>query len=183
VYARIEPSAQLRALAAAQGGVLSTGQVQAVGLPRDSVRRWVRDGHWQRLTTGIYHLGVGAPSWSARVWAGVLLGGPGARLGGEAAGHLWGLLDDPPEVIQVLVPLARPVARRDCWTFTRERPGVRAARTTGDPPRTGIADTVVDLCAHRDADGVVDLVARGWSGLTTRCFHCAMATGADLSAP
>ncbi|HYI54280.1 MAG TPA: hypothetical protein VEX57_09950 [Microlunatus sp.] len=27
------------------------------------------------------------------------------------------------------------------------------------------------------------LVARGWSGLPTRCSHCAMATGADLSAP
>jgi very-short-patch-repair endonuclease len=146
-------------LAAAQAGVVSVEQVRNLGLPRASLRRWVRDGHWQRLTDGIYHLGV-EPTWDTRSWAGVLLGGPGARLGGEAAGHLWGLLDDPPKVIQVLVPQARQLAPRDCWTFTRERPGVRAARTWGEPPRTGVADTVVDLCADRDAEGVVDLVAR-----------------------
>lgn len=164
MYAPIDPPNQLRALAAAQGGVVSVGQVQALGSSRESLRRWVRDGHWRRLTTGVYYLGVGDPPWLARAWAGVLLGGSSARLGGEAAGHRWGLVDDPPEMIQVLVPLTRQVVARDCWSFLRERPGVRSARSVGEPPCTGIADTVVDLCADRDADGVVDLVTRAVQG-------------------
>jgi hypothetical protein len=94
----------------------------------------------------------------------VLLGGPGARLGGEAAGNLWGLVDDQPELIRVLVPIGRQVAAREGWTFSHERPGVRSRRSVGDPPRTTIADTVVDLCADRDADGVVDVVTRAVQG-------------------
>lgn len=94
----------------------------------------------------------------------MLLGGPGARLAGDAAGHLWGLVDDPPELIQVLVPVGRQVAAREGWTFPRERPGVRSGRSVGNPPRTTIADTVVDLCADRDADGVVDVVTRAVQG-------------------
>ncbi len=164
MHARIEPSTQLRALASAQAGVVSAEQVRALGMPEASLRRWLRDGHAQRLNPGLYHLGVGSPSWSARAWSGVLLGGPGARLGGDAAGHLWGLVDDPPELIRVLVPIGRQVAAREGWTFSRERPGVRSRRSVGDPPRTTIADTVVDLCADRDADGVVDVVTRAVQG-------------------
>jgi very-short-patch-repair endonuclease len=164
MHARIEPSTQLRALAAAQAGVVSAGQVQTLGMPPASLRRWIRDGHAQRLAPGLYHLGVGSPTWSARAWGGVLLGGAGARLGGDAAGYVWELLDDPPEVIQVLVPLDRQLAARDCWTFPRERPGVRSRKTVGEPPRTTITDTVVDLCANWDADGVVDLLTRAVQG-------------------
>lgn len=160
MHARIEPSTQLRALAAAQAGVVSAEQVRALGMPEASRRRWLRDGHAQRPAPVLYHLGVGSPSWSARAWTGVLLGGPHARLGGDAAGHLWGIVDDPPALIQVLVPVGRQVADREGWTFTRERPGVRSSRTVGEPPRTTITDTVVDLCADRDADGVVDVVTR-----------------------
>ncbi len=164
MHAHIEPSAQLRALAAAQAGVVSAEQVGALGMPRASLRRWLRDGHAQRLAAGLYHLGVGSPSWSARAWSGVLLGGPGARLAVTPRATLWGSLDDPPEVIQVLVPVDRQVAAREGWTFPRERPGVRSRRSVGDPPRTTIADTVVDLCADRDADGVVDVVTRAVQG-------------------
>lgn len=162
--ARIEPSDELRALAAGQGGVISAEQVTLLGLPKDSLERQIRNGHWQRLAIGIYHLGVGAPTWHGKAWAGVLIGGPDARLSGEAAGHLWGILDEPPETIEVLVPESRQLTARGCWTFPRERPGVRSARSSGEPPRTAIADTVVDLCAATDSERVVDLITKAVQG-------------------
>lgn len=159
MHTRVDPSDALRTLAAGQDGVLSLEQIRLLGLPRASLRRLVQHGHWRRLTSGIYHLGVGEPTWSAKAWAGVLLGGPDARLSGEAAAHLWGLRIDGPDTISVLVPMGRQLADRDCWTFPRERPGVRSAAGPKDPPRTSVADTVVDLCdLAADDDKVVDLI-------------------------
>jgi very-short-patch-repair endonuclease len=178
MYARIDPSDDLRALAAAQSGVVSAEQVALLKLPRDPLRRLLRDGHWQRLTPGIYFLGFGDPTWLARAWAGVLLGGPDARLGFEAAGHVWGLVDEPPDELRVLVPANRQVSARECWTFPRERLGVRSARSSGTPPCTSVADTVVDLCAIADDAGVVDWVTKAVQGrqiTAAELLHCVQA--------
>lgn len=140
--------------------MVSTGQAAGLGLTPDSVRRLVEQGHWQRVTRGIYHLDTGEPSWSARAWTGILLGGTHARLGFAAAGHLWGLVDEPPEEIAVLVPPNRQVGRRAGWTFLRERAGVRPVRSRAEPARTSEIDTVVDLCSLADDAGAVDLITR-----------------------
>lgn len=158
--ARIDPSDELLALAAGQAGVVSLGQTAELGLPPDCVRRLVDQGHWQRVTPGIFHLGPGEPTWLARAWIGILLGGPHARLGFAAAGHVWNVVEEPPDDIAVLVPPTRQVAPRDGWTFPRERAGVRPDRSRAEPPRTTEADTVVDLCAVADDAEVVDLITK-----------------------
>ncbi|HEY5784655.1 MAG TPA: type IV toxin-antitoxin system AbiEi family antitoxin domain-containing protein [Microlunatus sp.] len=160
----MDPSDRLRALAADQAGVISSKQAFLLGLSRESVRRLARDHHWQRLTPGVFHLGVGNPSWLARAWAGILLGGSDARLGFAAAGHAWGLVAEPPEECQVLVPVDRQVAARGCWTFPRERPGVREQRSQGSPPCTSIADTAIDLCATVDEPDIEDVLTRAVQG-------------------
>ncbi|HEU5485202.1 MAG TPA: hypothetical protein VFU98_09860 [Microlunatus sp.] len=157
---RVRPSDELRALAAAQAGVVSADQTIFLRLPQDSRRRLLDDGEWRLLTRGVYYLGLGTPTWMAHAWAGVLVGGVDARLGFAAAGHLWGLVADPPTEIPVLVPATRQVAARECWTFPRERRGVRSAKSPGLPPRTTVADTVVDLSDVDDESGLVDLVTR-----------------------
>ena len=81
--------------------------------------------------------------------AGVLLGGPRSRLGFSAAGHLWGLVDEP-RAVTVLVPKGRDIVDRDTWVFRRETDGIRDRRSPGAPPRTTIEDSVVDLCAETD---------------------------------
>ena len=140
--------------------MVSIRQAAELGLTADCVRRLVGQGHWQRVTPGIYHLGSGTPDWLARAWAGILLGGQHARLGFAAAGYLWGLVDEPPAEITVLVPAGRQVSRREGWTFPRERPGVRPQRSRAEPARTTEIDTVVDLCAETDDAGAVDLITR-----------------------
>ena len=147
VHARRDPTEALRELALAQDGVISAPQLVTLSFPIRSADRLVQQGHWRRLATGIYLVGAGAPSWPARAWAGVLLGGPCSRLGFSAAGHLWGLVDEPWSVT-VLVPKGRDIVDRDAWVFRRETSGIRDRRSPGSPPRTTIEDTVVDLCGE-----------------------------------
>ena len=167
MHRRIDPSDQLLGLAAEQGGVVAAEQLILLGFSLRSAERLVNQRSWARLATGVYHLGVGEPSWDGLAWAGVLLGGPRARLGFEAAGHLWKLVDEPPTDITVLVPHGRPLADRGCWVFRQERPGARSARSPGSPPRTTIEDTVVDLCSQAEAHALPGLLTRAVQGNTT----------------
>ena len=158
MHARRRISPQLRELARLQCGVLTREQALAYGLAPSSLRRLVEDGSWQRISRGVFFASDWPVSWTANAWAGVLIGGDFARIGGLAAAHLHGLVDDAPKVIDVLVsPASRP--RLDgTWRFVRESDGWRSPRTIGSPPRTTIDDTVLDLIAEsRDEAEVI-----GW---------------------
>ena len=157
---RVDPTAQLLGLARAQGGVVSAGQADLLGLGRHSRTRLLRSGHWQRVEGAVYAVHVLPLDFTALAWAGVLLGGSGARLGGESAGFLHGLTAEEPRSLDVLVPLGTRQRDRPLWTFTRESPGVRDARSPGDPPRLTSEDTVLDLCEGAEAGAVVDWVTR-----------------------
>jgi very-short-patch-repair endonuclease len=159
MHARVDPPRSLLRLAHRQGGVITTEQAREHGLGRRSVERLVAEGHWQRLVVGLCAVTTGDLPWIGQAWAGVLLGAADARLGGAAAGHLHGIVVEPPIRFQVLIPEERRRADQGLWTFTRERPGDRVS-STGLPPRTTIEDTVLDLCILGDEAGVVDLVTR-----------------------
>jgi very-short-patch-repair endonuclease len=174
VRTRIDPPDSLLALAARQAGTLSAGQALAQGLPRAGIERLVDQGAWQRLTPGVFLLGVGEPSCLARAWAGTLVGGDRSRLGFAAAGHLWGIVDDAPPTISVLVPWSTVIGPRGSWTFPRERPGVRQARSPGEPARTTIEDTVLDLCA--------DAAPGDLAGLVTKAIQTQRTTARQLLA-
>jgi hypothetical protein len=165
---RIDPSPDLLRLAGLQAGVLSTEQCIGLGLGRHSVSRLVDTHQWRRLDRGLVYLRDEEPPWEALAWAGVLLGGDRARIGGAGAGYLHGLLDAAPDHVPVLVPAQRVMTSRPPWTFERERPGVRSSKSLGGPPRPPVEDTVIDLCQNADAGQVVDLITKAiQSRLTT----------------
>jgi hypothetical protein len=156
VHPRSDPSAQLLGLAQAQGGVITVGQADELGLGRHARARLLRGGQWQRVGGTVVAVHSFPLSWTAQAWAGVLLAGTGARLAGPAAAHLHGLTDAAPGRIDVLGPY--PVPDRQPWSFHRERVGVRDSRSPGDPPRTTLDDTVLDLCAGADPQQMVQWV-------------------------
>lgn len=157
MHARHDPPQTLLSLAARQGGVLSTEQIARLRYSEDAVRRLLKEDSWQRVAHGVY--ATGDVDWTGQLWAGVLLGGPEARIGGEAAGHLHGIAPQP-EQIQVLVPESSPICSRPPWVFRRERPGVRSPRSPGEPPRLTLPDTTLDLCEAAAASEVVSIVTR-----------------------
>ena len=131
-----------------------------LGLSRHTVARLVAQGQWQRLAPGLFLTHGATPAWPSLAWGGVLLGGDHTRLGGRAAAYAHGLVDDAPDPLQVLVPHDVIARDRSPWVFVRERPGARDPRTTGSPPRTLAADTVLDLCETSSARAVEDWVTR-----------------------
>jgi Transcriptional regulator, AbiEi antitoxin len=151
------PEVLLR-LAALQSNMVTREQVLGLGLSRESLSRLVKSGQWLRVTPGLFSTIPVAPSWDRLAWGGTLLGGPLARLGPEASGHLYGLVRKLPQPIDVLVPTASPVRAQGPWRFIRERDGVRSGRSPGSPPRLTAECTVLDLAAQRPADDVVGLV-------------------------
>ncbi|HEY5820422.1 MAG TPA: type IV toxin-antitoxin system AbiEi family antitoxin domain-containing protein [Propionibacteriaceae bacterium] len=156
---RIDPSPELLRLVGQQAGAVTTEQAFGLGLDRHSVGRLVRDGHWQRMCSGLLYVGYGEPDWAALAWGGVLLGGDDARLAGRAAAHLHGLEEQPPGTISVKTPWGVQRLDRGPWVFERERGGVRG-RGTGHPPRTSVEDTILDLAAELDDRDLIGLVTQ-----------------------
>lgn len=141
---------ELLTLADRQSRTLSREQLIGHGVSDRVIQRSLKDGRIDRLSQGIYSTGEGG--WLQRAWAGVLIGGPSAVLGGAGAAYLQGLVREAPEQVLVFSTNWRSPDWR--WRL------VRSARVgTGEPPRTRPAQTVVDLAAGLDADGITALVA------------------------
>lgn len=131
-----------------QEGVISRAQALEHGLTDAGVRYLTSSGTWRTLSAGIY--ATGYPSWIQLVWAGVLIAGHGAVVGGAAAAHLIGL-GDAPDVIDVWCPGKDSGVTRSqpIWRFHRgERPSI------GSPPRTTAEETILTLCSQGSLDDV-----------------------------
>lgn len=131
--------------------MLVHAQVCSFGFNRHSIQRLFDEKVLWRIVRGVYSLGPD-PTWLGLAWGGVLLGGPAAALGFEAAGHLHGLCD-PPRHLDVLVP--RRMADRGPWRFHQ-----MSATNTGAPSRTSIEVTALQLCGQRNVDGVISVLTR-----------------------
>jgi hypothetical protein len=160
VRARHELPAALTQLAEAQAGVISREQVHFLGVSDQVMKRLLRERRWQSLAQGIYHTIPSDPTWHGLAWAGVVIGGDGARLGPQASGFLHNLVDEAPRPVDVLVPAGRSARVGGEWRFCRERPGARSGRSVGAPPRLTVEDTVLDLSAAASEAGLVALITK-----------------------
>ena len=155
MYAAHVPSTDLLGLAAAQSGVMSCRQVLDLGGSTTMIRRFVRDGRWHRIASGVLATSD-TPSWLGMVWAGLLLGGSSAVVGGSAAAHLHGIAEEPDQ-IDVWAPGVSPRSRYP-WQFHRPHRDGR-----GEPTKVSCEQAVLDLCAKGDADDVAGTLASALS--------------------
>jgi hypothetical protein len=144
-----------------QHGVVSVGQLRALGMDRSAVRRRVMAGHLHPLHRGVYAVGHRAISLHGIYLAAVLAGGPAAALSHRAAAHLWGLRSGPAGVT-ITVPRHRAGPRRvevhqsrllGCTDVT-EREGISV---------TTVARTLLDVAgivAARELERAVDRAER-----------------------
>lgn len=146
-------------LANAQSGVLSREQVLSFDVSRHIIARLLNDDRWRMIDRGIYLTLPVEPSWLALAWAGILIGGVGARLGPNASGFLYKLVELEPIPVDVLVPVARYAQRHGPWHFHRERAGARSASTHGSLPRLDVEATVLELCAKSTEGEIVGLIS------------------------
>ena len=91
-------------LAERQHGVVSTCQLQALGLTRAAATRWAQAGRLHRVHPHVYALGHTALSLDGRLIAALLYGGSEAVLSHTTAAWVWSLVDTEPRRIHLTVP-------------------------------------------------------------------------------
>lgn len=158
---RTRAPAELFALAERQAGVLSREQAAAHGISDRVRERFLEIGLWQPLARGIYWA-RSRPNWEGLAWAGVLIGGDGSGLIGQAAGHLHGLVDSPPEIIEIGLPAGRRRVNHPPWEFKQRRLAM-----AGEPPALSVDDTVLDLCQGADIERMTSIIADAVGGRRT----------------
>jgi very-short-patch-repair endonuclease len=95
------------AVARRQSGAVTRDQLRAAGLSDDRIDHFIATGSLERQTNGVY-LVRGAPlTHLARVWVGVLA--TAGIVGFDTAAYLWGVLDERPPRVHLVIPHARRV--------------------------------------------------------------------------
>ncbi|MCL2785142.1 MAG: endonuclease domain-containing protein [Propionibacteriaceae bacterium] len=149
-------------VASTQAGVITTVQGDRLGVSKDVRARLVHQAIWRRIVPGYY--AVTPDSWMQRAWAGVLIGGPKALLGGEAALHAMGLWKEPQEIV-VYVGRTAGFPQDERWRFIRAE---RHRAKYGLIPHTTLDEAVIDVAQEWSVDALVALVGNVvTSGRTT----------------
>ncbi|MGN6815283.1 MAG: type IV toxin-antitoxin system AbiEi family antitoxin domain-containing protein [Solirubrobacterales bacterium] len=94
-------------LACRQHGVVSVGQLHALGWSKSSIEKAVIGGRLHRIDRSVYAVGHTNLSLHGECLAAVLACGPGAVLSHHSAAWLWGLARWSPEPFHVTGPVAR----------------------------------------------------------------------------
>ena len=133
-----------------QRGIVDCPQTRQVGISRPVVRHRIDSGQWRRLHRGVYATFTGETPREAKLWAAVKRAGAGAMLSHETAAEVHGLIDKASTKIHVTVPHSRrPAQGKPIMGVVIHRS--HHSRPQRLPPwqlpRTGIADTVLDLVA------------------------------------
>lgn len=136
-----------------QRGVLARWQLAGQHIDLSAVGAQVRCGSWQPLYRGVYAIYTGPPSRENVLWAAALRCGPGAALSHFTAAELDGLTDARHDATHVTIPTNRRVrlSEGDCGSGIPRIVVHRSARLAEamhpakTPPRTRVAETVLDL--------------------------------------
>ncbi|MGN6275250.1 MAG: hypothetical protein ACTHNP_04870 [Solirubrobacterales bacterium] len=94
-------------LACRQHGVVSVGQLHALGHSKSSIEKAVTGGRLHRIDRSVYAVGHTNLSLHGQCLAGVFACGPGAMLSHYSAAWLWGLARWSPVPLHVTGPVAR----------------------------------------------------------------------------
>lgn len=117
-------SASAWKLAREQHGVVTRGQLLALGFSAEAITHRVRRGRLHPVGRGIYLVGRPELSNDGRWMVAVLGCGPDALLSHRSAAELWRMVPRRPGLIDVAVPLG----------VSRRRPEVRLHRKSGEGP-------------------------------------------------
>lgn len=151
---------ELVKLAVRQQHAVTLEQCRASGLTEARVRTLVRRGQWATPYRGVLVTAAGADGWPTHAAAALLGVGAPSALSGLSAAYVVGLTTAPGHGVDVLVPHERRVLAPPGVTLTRSRHFTARVDSTGWPPRTRPADTVLDLAAATDLDGAISWTAR-----------------------
>ena len=121
-------------IAANQHGVITTGQLNQLGLSRGRIAERASAGRLHRIHRGVYAVGHPRLSNEGRWMAAVLACGPGAVLSHHSAAALWGIHrrrrdDASPPPVHVTVPSTAGKSPRNGIVLHRSSTLIAGVRT------------------------------------------------------
>lgn len=131
-------------VAGKQHGLITTAQLQRVGITSGAITKRVRAGKLHVMHRAVYAVGHGALSLEGRWHAAVLAAGEGALLSHLAAASLWQIWRRQVPTIDVLVPRQRRPIEGVVLHHCRALKAGDARRRNGIPV-TSVARTILDL--------------------------------------
>lgn len=144
----MERDRRAAAIAARQFGVVTYPQLSACGLSRTRIEQRVAAGQLQRLWRGVYAFGHRELRLEGRLLGAVFACGPGAVLSRRSAADHWGILSTARPNIEVTVAGRGTRAKRPGIDLHCSRSlGPEDVATLRGIPVTGVARTLIDLCA------------------------------------
>jgi predicted transcriptional regulator of viral defense system len=148
--AKVDPPG-LESVARRQWGVVSRGQLSALGFSARGIEEWVRTKRLIRLHQGVYAVGHDRLTRKGYWLAAVLACGPGARLSHRSAAALWELRQSGGGLIDVTVPSrAGRIRRKGIRIHRSGRLGPHEATERDGIPVTTVARTLLDLADALD---------------------------------
>jgi len=165
-------NADWTALAELQSGVISRGQLMDLGLSAAEAKADVNTGRWQRIFPGVYATFTGPMNSLGQVWAAVLYAGNGAAASHTTTLWLSKLVDEPPNIIDVVIPESRKVLPQMGIRVRRRRgldsPDRRViVHPAARPPRLRVEEAVLEMCGAGTATAAIDLILRSTQRRTT----------------
>jgi Transcriptional regulator, AbiEi antitoxin/Protein of unknown function (DUF559) len=149
----------MAALAARQGGVVSRRQLEALGLSRGQLGRWIKNGRLHPMFPAVFALGHQAVGPRARIRA-AALACPGGVISHRSAAALLGFGKAAPMVVD-LIPTEQRGRRIDGIKPHRVPYPARSEWGYVDGiPCTGVARTIVDLAGTYGEDGLRETIER-----------------------
>jgi very-short-patch-repair endonuclease len=140
-------------LARRQYGLITRDQARALGTTRAVIERELRSGRWIRMAPGVFRINGTPLTWPGRMLAGCLAAGPGAVVSHRSAAALWELESfGPPGRVDVTVPEARQPRLTGVRLHRSRAFELIGATRRQLVPVTGIARTLLDVCAAVDDD-------------------------------
>ncbi|MEW1932705.1 type IV toxin-antitoxin system AbiEi family antitoxin domain-containing protein [Rhodococcus sp. NPDC079359] len=161
---RTRPAGTWQRLLDEQHGIITTKQMHAFGVNKDSINHYVETGQWLRVFRGVVSVTNGPLTREMQLSAVLLYSGRGALLSHTTAAEEWGWVRPGAGPVHVTVPYGcsatskPPTMRHAKQNFTSEsneqiHPGVVVHRSRAmghigaetNPARTSTVDTVLDL--------------------------------------
>jgi hypothetical protein len=159
-------SGTVRAIAAAQAGVVSRAQVLAAGVGRTAIDRALGAGKLHRIHAGVY--AAVAPELlteDGHLIAALLAAGHGALLSNGTAAWRWRIIAAPPSLMQLAVPRAR-VAPCGVVLFVSRRLRANDVTFNGRFASTSVPRTLLDLATRYTRRALLRALAEPSSSTT-----------------
>ncbi len=134
-------------------------QLRAAGVGENAIRHRADNGHLHRVHRGVYIVGHMALAPGAREQAALLACGDRALLSHWSAAYLWGLVDDAPAQIHVMLVGGRRRPKAGVRLHGISEIDRRDVRRRRGLPLTSPARTLIDLAADTGFDRLEAMLA------------------------